>query len=73
MAYVSGGEFGLIFADDTKETSRNGHGGHVLGNTEAIALQIPTVDGHVPVHTVMHCGPCHPDEATGLEGHLKHN
>lgn len=70
-AYVSGGEFGLIFAADTPALSRHGHRGQVVGNTEAIVLQIPTADGKIPDHAVLHVGPCCSEEVVGLRGHTR--
>ncbi|KAI4865459.1 hypothetical protein F4821DRAFT_252406 [Hypoxylon rubiginosum] len=65
-AYVSGGEFGLVFAADTADISRQGHRTRYLGTSEVIALQIPTKDGEVPAHTVLHEGPCDANEVVGL-------
>lgn len=64
-AYVNGGQFGLIFAADTKNVSREGHRTQYPGVTETIALQIPTKDGKIPKHRVLHLGPCSISEVTG--------
>jgi hypothetical protein len=65
-AYVSGGEFGLIFAADTADVSKKGHRTQYPGVTETIALQIPTLDNKVPKHSVLHQGPCSISEITGV-------
>lgn len=67
-AYVSGGEFGLIFAADTAEVSDIGHRTQYPGVVETIALQIPTPDGRIPGHTTLHTGPCRANEVDGLRG-----
>lgn len=67
-AYVNGGEFGLIFAADTAAVSAQGHGTQYPGNTETVALAIPTSDGLVPGHTVLHDGACTADDIEGLRG-----
>ncbi|KAI1813015.1 hypothetical protein GGS20DRAFT_555435 [Poronia punctata] len=65
-AYVTGGEFGLVFAADTADVSEEGHRTEYPGLTETVALQIPTVDGKVPDHKVLHDGPCVAGEVTGV-------
>ncbi|KAI2632618.1 hypothetical protein GGS26DRAFT_591058 [Hypomontagnella submonticulosa] len=65
-AIVSGGQFGLIFAADTADVSRKGHRTQYPGITETIALQIPTQDGKVPEHSVLHMGPCAVNEVAGI-------
>ncbi|KAI0121012.1 hypothetical protein BJ170DRAFT_645973 [Xylariales sp. AK1849] len=67
-AYISGGEFGLIFAADTADFSRQGHRTQYPGITETIALQIPTKDGRVPAREVLHGGPCTANEVSGIRG-----
>ncbi|KAI1430946.1 hypothetical protein GGR50DRAFT_690112 [Xylaria sp. CBS 124048] len=65
-AFVVGGGFGLIFAADTTDVSGQGHITRYPGNTETIALQIPTRDGVVPSHSVLHAGPCSSEEVAGI-------
>ncbi|KAI1360352.1 hypothetical protein F5Y08DRAFT_52493 [Xylaria arbuscula] len=65
-AYISGGQFGLIFAADTKDVSVKGHRTQYPGLTETVALQIPTADGKVPQHQVLHPGPCGAGEIAGV-------
>jgi hypothetical protein len=65
-AYVSGGQFGLIFAADTADVSAKGHGTAYPGTTETIAIQIPTEDGGIPDHSILHNGPCTAIDTMGL-------
>lgn len=65
-AYVTGGQFGLIFAADTAAVSGTGHRTVYPGTTETIALQVPTEDGEVPAHSVLHDGPCTANDIAGL-------
>ncbi|KAI0392136.1 hypothetical protein F5Y17DRAFT_438006 [Xylariaceae sp. FL0594] len=65
-AYVSGGEFGTIFAADIAAVSTTGHRTQYPGTTETIALQIPTQDDTIPEHQVLHDGPCSPGEISGI-------
>jgi hypothetical protein len=65
-AYVRGGEFGFIFAADVAGVSEVGHRTQYPGITETIALQIPTSDGEVPAHRVLHMGPCTAHEISGV-------
>ncbi|KAI2630909.1 hypothetical protein GGR54DRAFT_176218 [Hypoxylon sp. NC1633] len=67
-AYVTGGQFGLLFVADTADVSQKGHRTQYPGITETVALQIPTCDGRIPEHTVLHMGPCNVDEISGLRG-----
>lgn len=64
--YVSGGQFGLIFAADTADVSGTGHSTAYPGTTETVALQVPTLDNEIPDHTVLHTGPCAADDVAGL-------
>lgn len=67
-AYVSGGEFGLIFAADTADVSERGHRTQYPGVAETIILQIPVKDNEIPEHTVLHYGPCVANETSGFRG-----
>jgi hypothetical protein len=64
--YITGGEFGLIFASDVRGTSERGHRTQYPGLTETVALGIPTADGQIPEHEVLHMGPCTTGETTGI-------
>ncbi|CAJ2509353.1 Uu.00g143790.m01.CDS01 [Anthostomella pinea] len=65
-AYVTGGEFGLIFAADTADVSTEGHRTQYPSSTQTIGLQLPTLNGEVPAHDVLHSGPCITGEVSGL-------
>lgn len=68
-ALIPGGPFGLIFAADTKDVSVRGHRTQMPGITETITLQIPTADGKVPEHQVLHRGPCSVGDIMGISGY----
>ncbi|KAI0058787.1 hypothetical protein BV25DRAFT_1871883 [Artomyces pyxidatus] len=57
-AWVVGGEQGLILATDIPALSTFGHITTYPSFVETRALQIPTEDGAIPPHTVLHSGPC---------------
>ncbi|KDQ13225.1 hypothetical protein BOTBODRAFT_33831 [Botryobasidium botryosum FD-172 SS1] len=57
-ADISGGAKGLIIATDVASVSNGGHITEYPSDESTIALQIPTLDGNVPGHTVVHGGPC---------------
>lgn len=57
-AYIEGGRYGTIFVADTASVSRPGHLTQYPSNRETTALQIPTADGSIPPHIVLHKGPC---------------
>ncbi|ORY67801.1 uncharacterized protein BCR38DRAFT_338379 [Pseudomassariella vexata] len=61
-AWIYGGKNGLIFAEDTADVSEWGHGTAFPSDEETVALTMPTVDGVVPEHTVLHNGACGPQE-----------
>ena len=57
-ATIHGGKHGIIVAADTAAVSREGHITNYASDRETIALQIPTAGQAVPMHTVLHEGPC---------------
>lgn len=65
-AYVYGGKYGLIYADDTKDISSWGHITRYPGGDETIAVTFPVRDGINPEHMVLHDGPCTTEEAFGI-------
>ncbi|KAI5927750.1 hypothetical protein F4810DRAFT_279701 [Camillea tinctor] len=65
-AWVHGGKYGLIYADDTADISAWGHITRYPGNDETVALAIPVKDGVNPKHTVLHDGPCTMGEGAGV-------
>ncbi|MCJ1307873.1 hypothetical protein MMC25_001521 [Agyrium rufum] len=56
-AFFFGGKYGLMLATDTADVSPEGHFTDT-GNGEVTGLEIPTADGLVPGHHVLHGGPC---------------
>lgn len=67
-AYIPGGEYGVLFAADTAAVSARGHGTRYPGATETVALEMPTDDGAVPAHQVLHSGACTAADFVGLRG-----
>lgn len=57
-AWIPGGKNGLIIAADTAAVSEKGHTTQYPSDKETIALAIPTVEGKLPEHRVLHDGPC---------------
>ncbi|KAL8726451.1 MAG: hypothetical protein Q9181_006048 [Wetmoreana brouardii] len=57
-AYIKGGRDGLIFVADTANVSVKGHLTQYPSDKETTALQIPTANGTIPPHIVLHRGPC---------------
>ncbi|KAI4120562.1 MAG: hypothetical protein LQ338_006925 [Usnochroma carphineum] len=62
-AIINGGKAGLIIAADTADVSKQGHDTQYPTEQQTIAIQIPTADGKVPEHTVLHPGPCRKDSS----------
>ncbi|KAL1872750.1 hypothetical protein Daus18300_004296 [Diaporthe australafricana] len=59
--YLSAGwQRGLLFAADTSDVSRRGHGSRYL--SDVILFQIPTKNGGIPDHEILHLGPCSANE-----------
>ncbi|CAN8103336.1 unnamed protein product [Discula destructiva] len=65
-AYISG-EFGLIFAADTVGLSKLGHRTQYPGITETVSVSIPTKDGLIPSHMLLHYGPCAKKDIVGYD------
>lgn len=57
-ATVHGGKYGLIIAVDTANVSGLGHISSTIGTEELTALMIPTKNGKIPPHRVIHSGAC---------------
>ena len=53
-----GGRGGLTLAADTKDVIALGHITRYPSERSTVVLQIPTVDGRVPGHRVVHQGAC---------------
>lgn len=65
-AYISG-EFGLLFAADTVGMSNLGHRTQYPGITETVSISMPTVDGQIPSHSLLHYGPCAKKDVVGYD------
>lgn len=65
-AYLSG-EFGLIFAADTVGLSSLGHRTQYPGMTETVSISLPTKDGEIPSHMLLHYGPCAKKDVVGYD------
>ena len=61
QARLDGGKYGLLIAIDTTERSQDGHISST-GPEELTALQIPTENGRIPSHKVLHQDQCQPSE-----------
>lgn len=59
--YIEGGKYGLLLAADTADVSQSGHISST-GNEEVTDLMIPTPNGRLPRHNVLHSNPCTPQE-----------
>ncbi|KAH8885831.1 hypothetical protein GQ53DRAFT_728421 [Thozetella sp. PMI_491] len=66
--YITGGAFGILFAADTADISKNGHRSQYVGVDDTVVIQVPTSDGKIPEHTILHYGICHPEQLVGLGG-----
>lgn len=65
-ALLYGGKYGLIFADDTAETSTYGHVTDYPSADVTVAFTIPTEGGATPAHSVLHDGPCLVGDIAGI-------
>lgn len=62
---VGGERQGLLFAADTPDVSKQGHGNYFPGSTDTVFVQVPTAGSIVPKHKVLYQGPCTADEYEG--------
>ncbi|CZT22439.1 uncharacterized protein RCC_08309 [Ramularia collo-cygni] len=65
-AWIIGGKYGLIFAEDTADVSEYGHGTEYPAKGDTIALEVPLAPGTKLNHTVLHAGGCMWEDQTGL-------
>lgn len=65
-AWVVGGKYGLIFAQDTADKSQYGHLTEYVSDADTIAMTMPLAEGQELKHTVLHCGACTWEEMAGL-------
>ncbi|KAF6218246.1 hypothetical protein HO133_006208 [Letharia lupina] len=57
-ATIPGGRNGLILATDTTNVSTLGHKTVYPSKEVTVGIQIPTRNNEIPLHTVLHAGPC---------------
>lgn len=63
-AWIIGGRYGLVFAGDTNTT--NGHSYTFPSGDDTVILNMPTANGQVPAHQVLHAGQCLPSELDAI-------
>jgi hypothetical protein len=64
--WVEGGRHGLIIAADIPSRSRYGHFAEFPGDAATVLVQVPTANGEIPDHDLLHMGPCGWEEMIGL-------
>ncbi|KAI6618772.1 hypothetical protein MCOR14_010547 [Pyricularia oryzae] len=57
-AYLTAGEFGLLFAANTADVNVTGHFSALLGNTETVFARMATEGGGLPNYRTVHMGAC---------------
>ncbi|KAI1382131.1 hypothetical protein F4677DRAFT_400981 [Hypoxylon crocopeplum] len=65
-AFVYGGRYGLIYADDTRDISGWGHRTQYPSSDLTIGVTFPVQDGVNPKNKVLHDGPCTVEESIGI-------
>ena len=65
-AWVVGGKYGLIFAQDTAATSKYGHLTEYVSDEDTVVIVVPLATGHSLKHKVLHDGGCTWAEMSGL-------
>src|SRR5277367_1505596 len=55
-AWIQGGRNGLIFAADIPSRSLYGHFAEFPSDAATVLMQVPTVDGGIPDHDILHTG-----------------
>ncbi|KAL7629394.1 hypothetical protein AAE478_000914 [Parahypoxylon ruwenzoriense] len=65
-AFLYGGKYGLLYADDTPDISEWGHVTSYPSGDQVIVLSIPVKDNVNPEHTVLHDGPCTVEETVDV-------
>lgn len=61
-AFLLGGRNGLVFVGDKPELSLQGHITSNPSEEPALTIQIPTANGKLPKHRLLHKGICTGDE-----------
>jgi hypothetical protein len=65
-AWIQGGRNGLIIAADISPRSQYGHFAEFPSDAATVLVQVPTVNGGIPDHDILHTGPCGWEEMMGL-------
>lgn len=55
---MQGGRKGLILTVDTKDVSTLGHFTTYPSQNSTVYVQLPLENSMIPMHTVVHTGPC---------------
>ena len=66
--YLQPGPLGMILVIDERNVSVSGHITEFPGSETTLIAQFPVSGNSVPVHTVLHDGPCGLDDVKGLIG-----
>jgi hypothetical protein len=56
--WVESGRYSLIIAADIPSRSQYGHFAEFPGDTITVLVQVPTANGEIPDHDLLHMGPC---------------
>lgn len=65
-AWIAGGRYGLIIAADLPSISHYGHFAEFPSDAATVLVQVPTADGKIPDHDILHQGPCGWEDLIGL-------
>ncbi|CAD0112539.1 unnamed protein product [Aureobasidium uvarum] len=66
--HIQPGPLSIILVIDQKNVSISGHITEFPGEEMTLIAQFPITGNQVPVHTVLHSGPCGVDDVKGLIG-----
>lgn len=64
--YLQPGPLSIILVIDQRNVSISGHITDFPGSEATLIAQFPVAENEVPVHTVLHSGPCGLDDVRGL-------
>jgi hypothetical protein len=65
-AWIAGGRNGLIIAADLASHSQYGHFAEFPSDAATVLVQVPTANGGIPDHDILHAGPCGWEDMIGL-------
>jgi hypothetical protein len=66
--YIQPGPLSILLVIDERNVSISGHITDFPGEETTLIAQFPIAGNQVPVHTVLHSGPCGFDDARDLVG-----